>query len=399
LATITVGTYKEAGDTLRVPELRQALYDEGAILMEKAVVNLHGDEHRARRLVEGRVLRRDYFRWYETEIFPVTLRETLAPYLARGKVDAVDFGFRVMMNLTADFSGIDRPNRSPEETEQLLRILRTFGKAATLGQAVGDKEVIRAEIRAAIDEFDRDYFRPSLARRRAPLAHVASGSAGEDSLPRDVLVELLRSDAEHPLTHEVLLKEIGFYLLAGAFTSIHTMTHALHELFEWIDSHPQDRERLKTDRIFLQRCIHESTRLHPSSPTAGRRPVCPVHLPSGGDASPDDYVSIDLMKANRDVSVFGADAAAYNPYRKLPPSVPPYGMSFGMGPHACIGLNMAAGVLPRPDTTQESHQYGTVTLIIHALLNANARRDPTDPGVVDTSTIRNNWLKYPVLLG
>lgn len=399
MATITVSSYKDAGETLRTPDLRQALYDEGAILMEKTIVNLHGDEHRARRIVEGKVLRRDYFRWYETQVFPITLQETLAPYLAKGKVDAVDFGFRVMMNLTADFAGIDRVRRSPEETEQLLRILRTFGKAATLGQALGDKEVIRAEIRAAIEEFDTVFFRPSLPRRRALLADFAAGKLAEDALPRDVLLELLRNEKELPLSHDVLLKEIGFYLLAGAFTSIHTMTHALHEILEWTLKHPEDAEKARTDRIFLQRCIHESTRLHPSSPTAGRRPVCPVHLPGKVEAKPDDYVSVDLMKANRDTSVFGADAADYNPYRTLPPSVPPYGMSFGLGAHACIGLNMAAGVLPRPDTEAASHQYGTVTLIIAALLNANARRDPSDPGVVDTSTIRMNWAKYPVLLG
>jgi hypothetical protein len=60
---------------------------------------------------------------------------------------------------------------------------------------------------------------------------------------------------------------------------------------------------------------------------------------------------------------------------------------------------MAVGVQPRPDTDPDTHQYGTVPLIIHALLRANARRDPDDQGVVDTSTIRNNWLRYPVLLG
>ena len=60
---------------------------------------------------------------------------------------------------------------------------------------------------------------------------------------------------------------------------------------------------------------------------------------------------------------------------------------------------MAVGAQPRPDTDPDNHQYGTVPLIIFALLQANARRDPDDKGVVDTSTIRNNWLRYPVLLG
>lgn len=399
MSTISIKDYKSASETLRLPDLRQALYDEGAILMEKVLVNLHGEEHRKRRNVEAKVLRRDFFRWYEKEIFPATLEETFAPYRVAGKLDIVDFGFRAMMNLTADFAGIDRPRRDPEETAQLLRILRTFGKAATLGQAVGDKEAIRAEIRAAIDEFDQVFFTPSEARRRTLIAEFQAGRLAEEALPRDVFVELLRHEAELELSRDVLLKEIGFYLLAGAFTTIHTMTHAIHELFEWMAAHPADETRVRGDRLFIQRCVHESTRLHPSSPTAGRRPTCPMHLPTGEAAEPSDYVSVDLMAANRDVKVFGPDAADYNPLREVPKGLQPYGMSFGFGAHACIGLNMAAGVLPRADTDPDMQQYGTVTLIIHALMQAGARRDPGEPGVVDTSTVRRNWLKYPILVG
>jgi cytochrome P450 len=399
MAVIHVNTFKEAGDTLRVADLRQALYDEGAILMAKVLVNLHGEEHRQRRNVESKVLRRDYFRWYEDNVFPQTLAETFRPFLVRGKADVVDFGFRVMMNLTADFSGVDRPKRSAEETEQLLRILRTFGKAATLGQATGDKEAIRAEIRAALEEFDLTFMKPSLARRRALLARFAAGEIREEELPRDVLTELLRNEAEHPLSHDVLMKEIGFFLLAGAFTSIHSLTHSVHELLGWMAEHPDDAGRIRTDPLFLQRCVHESMRLHPSSPTAGRKPTCPMHLPGGEAATPDDYVSVDLLTANKDVKVFGADAAGYNPHREVPRGAQPYGLSFGMGAHACIGLNMAAGALPRPDTDPRTHQYGTVVLIIKALLDADARPDPDDPAIVDTSNIRRNWARYPVLLG
>ena len=269
MAALVVDTYSQANEALRMADLRQALYDEGAILMEKVLVNLHGQEHRARRNIETRVFRRDFFHWYEREVFPVTLRETLAPYIAQGSADLVDFGFRAMMNLTADFSGVDRPLRSAEETAHLLKILRTFGKAATLGQALGDKEAIRGEIRQALEEFDTVFFRPSLNRRQALLADLAAGRCTEDGLPRDVLTELLRHQHEHALSHDVLMKEIGFFLLAGAFTSIHTLTHAMHEIFEWRQQHPEDAPRYARDRLFLQRAIHESMRLHPSSPTAG----------------------------------------------------------------------------------------------------------------------------------
>ena len=173
---IVVSEFKHADETLRLNDLRQALYDEGAILMEKVLVNLHGEEHRARRRVEIKVFRRDFFEWYEKTVFPTTLRETLSPYLATGRTDLVDFGFRVMMNLTADFSGVDRPERSPEETARLLRILRTFGKAATLGQALGDKAAIRAEIQQAMDEFDADFFR----QHGPPTRHAGAAGARRD---------------------------------------------------------------------------------------------------------------------------------------------------------------------------------------------------------------------------
>ena len=398
MASIVVSSYKQANDTLRLTDLRQALYDEGAILMEKVLVNLHGDEHRTRRGIETKVFRRDFFEWYEKQVFPNTLRETLTPYLAAGKTDLVDFGFRVMMNLTADFSGVDRPARTPEETANLLRILRTFGKAATLGQALGDKEAIRAEIRAAMAEFDRDFFQPSMARRRALLERLKRGEIAEDALPRDVLVDLLRSEDQTPIAPDVLMKEIGFFLLAGAFTTVHSLIHAAHELFSWSATHPADARRYAEDTLFLQKAIHESMRLHPSSPTAGRRPTCPVHLPTGQDATPEDSISVDLMAANRDTSIFGDDAADYNPHRPAPRGAGPYGLSFGIGMHSCIGLNLAAGMLPRADTQAHSHQLGTVTLIMRVLLAHGARPDPEHAGVVDRSTIRNNWSSYPILL-
>ena len=398
MASIVVSGYKQANDTLRISDLRQALYDEGAILMEKVLVNLHGEEHRSRRLIETKVFRRDFFQWYESQVFPATLQQTLAPYLATGKADLVDFGFRVMMNLTADFSGVDRPDRSPEETARLLRILRTFGKAATLGQALGDRELIRAEIRAALAEFDQHFFQPSMARRRVFLEQLKRGEIGEEALPRDVLVDLLRSEDQTPIAPDVLMKEIGFFLLAGAFTTVHTLTHAMHEIFTWRASHPQDATRYAEDPLFLQKAIHESMRLHPSSPTAGRRPTCPVHLPTGEDATPDDLISVDLMSANRDITIFGDDAAEYNPHRPAPRGANPYGLSFGIGMHSCIGLNLAAGMLPRADTQVPGHQLGTVTLIASALLAHGARPDLDSAGVVDRSTLRNNWSSYPMLL-
>ena len=46
--------YQQAAKTLRQSDLRQGLYDEGAVLMDGVLVNLHGEKHRARRGLETR---------------------------------------------------------------------------------------------------------------------------------------------------------------------------------------------------------------------------------------------------------------------------------------------------------------------------------------------------------
>jgi cytochrome P450 len=392
----TISDFKTAGETLRVNELRQALYDAGAILMDKVLVNLHGKEHQMRRKVEAKILRPNFYRWYETEVFKKTLDETITPYLKEGKADLVDLSYRILLNLTADFSGIDRPDKSVAETERILSMLRTFGKAATLGQAKGDKDAISNEINDSIEAFNVEFYKPSKQKRLEYLNRFKLGEISESDVPKDVLTELLKNQGKLGLSDDIILKETAFYLLAGAFTSIHTLTHAMHELFERVKD-PTQENRLMNEPIYLQRCIHESMRLHPSSPTAMRRPTCPYQTNDGKTLNNSDTLVINLMEANRDVSVFGLDAKEHNPERNLPSGVPPYGLSFGKGMHACIGVNLAAGIIPKEDTDPLTHQYGIITLTAKKLLEYGAAPNKNKPGVVDRSTVRNNWSSYPIL--
>ncbi len=385
-------------DALRNSDMRQALYDEGAILMEKVLVNLHGTEHRDRRQAEAKVFRKDFFHYYEKQVLPQTLEETIAPFRDAGSADLVDLGYRIMMNLTADFTGIDRPERSAEETEHLLRLLRSLGLAATVGQSKAeDKAPIKAQIKAAIDEFDERFFTPSIARRQALLAAVAAGEATEDSLPRDVMTVLLQAQDKLNLPRYDMLREAAFFSLAGAHTSIHSLSHAMHHIFEWIAAHPEDRTRLKQDPFFVQRCAHESLRLNPSSPIAKRRSLCPVHLEHGGDIAEGDDVVINLYTANRDVSVFGSDAADFNPHREIPKNQNPYGLSMGLGMHACLGRNLAIGVVPKDGADAETHHYGTVPLIVSALLQRGALPDPQELPRKDETIARIMWAYYPII--
>ena len=62
MSTLRIQTYRLCEEALKHPALRQALYDDGAILMRDVLVNLHGVAHKTRRRVEGQLFRRAYFR-------------------------------------------------------------------------------------------------------------------------------------------------------------------------------------------------------------------------------------------------------------------------------------------------------------------------------------------------
>ena len=104
------------------------------------------------------------------------------------------------------------------------------------------------------------------------------------------------------------------------------------------------------------------------------------------------------MGANRDAAVFGEDAAGFNPHRPLPGNIAPYGVSFGLGMHACLGRNLAVGVPPRGETDPASHHYGVIPLIIAELLRHDIAPDPSEAPEMDKATGRPNWGRYPVLL-
>lgn len=389
-----VSTYAGAVEALRHPQMVQALYDAGAVIMHKTLLALDGEEHRLRRMLENRVFRKDFLAYYERDVFPATLTTTLAPYLEARRMDLIDFGRRVTMNLTADFAGIDRPEGSPDETAVLFELVKTFSEGATLVHSNRVKTEVEGEVRAALEILDVRFLQPSIRRRQAL---IANGEIPEDDLPRDILTVLLRNEDRVELPPDVLLREMAFYLQAGSHSTSNSMAHAMHEIFRWCEKHPENWQLLLEDRLLLQRCVHESLRLHPASPVAWRRPSCPFSLQSGDALTQQDRVVIDLAAANRDPSVFGADADEFNPARAIPRGHFPFGLTFSSGVHTCLGRDLDGGVVAKSDTDPAKHQYGLISLLIGALLEAGVRPDPTEPPVPDIYTQRPNWGRYPVV--
>ena len=392
----TIKKYDEAFQAFCNRDLIQSMYSECKVLMEKVLLTLHGKEHTTRRGMELKLFRRNYVRYYLQEVYPKTLNTILVPHVERGKADLIEFAYRVNMHLSCDFAGIDHDYSDRQQTNELMGIIRKCGEGATLFHSVRDKDKVRAEVKTAIDALDQNYLQASIARRKALLAEFEQGEIAEEDLPRDILMILLQNQKSSGMSDELLRRETAFFLQAGPHSTANASVHSFHEITQWCKNNPEDRQRIQQDPIFLQRCVHESLRLHPASPAAWRSVGCPMSM----DKKPlteGDSVMIDMHQANRDEDIFGEDAHLFNPHRTIKDRYPPYGLTFGVGVHTCFGLHLAGGLLPKGKVDPVEHQYGIVTSLLRGLFEAGASPDPDAPPQADDGTDRANWSNYPIV--
>ena len=208
---------------------------------------------------------------------------------------------------------------------------------------------------------------------------------------------LLRNQDKVELNRESLRREIAFYLLAGAHTSATAFTRCMHNIFKWLEAHPGDADRVRNDRVFVQRCTHETIRLQGSSPTSQRWALADIDLSSGIKIATGDRVTIDLNETNRSMAMYGDDAEEFNPDRELGDGVTPWGLSFGQGMHACIGQDLAAGLVFDTQSTEDDHLFGLVPVAVQTMFDHGCRPDPDNPPEMDESTTRPYFGKYPVI--
>lgn len=386
-----------AREAYRSRFLRQGLYD-GGVVMDNVLINLHGTDHRDRRRLENRLFRHDVLFEYERTSFPSVLSARLEPHLAEGKLDLLAFGHGVMLELAAVNAGIDLDIGDDAATADLSRQLLLFIDGARILHYTGDKVAKEREVAEALDEFDAQFVAPAIQRRRVLMQARDAGEISDAEVPNDIVRVLLENIEGLDLDPSTVLRETAFFLLTGASTSAAAMSMTLDNIFDWIKAHPQDQARLADDAAFVQRCILETLRLAPISPIAARWATEDFSLSDGTEVRNGDRVHIDMGAANRDQSIFGDDADDFQPDRELPAGVGRAGVSFGHGPHHCIGQELAVGI--EPDTTDgfEHRLFGLVGVVVQELIRLGVRPDPDNPPVTDDASERRNFIRYPVLL-
>jgi hypothetical protein len=112
-------------------------------------------------------------------------------------------------------------------------------------------------------------------------------------------------------------------------------------------------------------------------------------------------VALDARQANRDRALFGDDADTFNPDRTIRDDVALWGLSFGAGPHICIGRSVAGGLPLTGRKLREGpaaeHIFGLIALMVQAIAARGVRLDPDSAPEQDRRTTRGTrWLRFPV---
>ncbi len=397
MSNITLSSWVDAKAALRNRDLRQGLYDEGTALMHGVIVNLHGAEHNARRRLENRLFRRDTFAFWEKELIPFNISESIRPHLVGGQVDLLQLARLTMMRISAGIAGIDLGD-DPQRFALLADIMSKLARASSVNHFIGDKQIVIEQGNLALKTFETEFYNPAHQNRLAMIHEVSLGTRKPEDLPKDVLTTLLVNIDNLEISEESLLHEIAYFPWVGSHSTSGAFVNLMDHIFEWIEQYPNDRTKLIDDLSLLQRFGFESLRLNPASPESSRVAVVETTLESGVLISQDTRVTIDMRAANRDSTIFGSDADLFNPFRKVPEGIASWGLSFGSGFHACIGQELVSG-LDTQSADSEVSLTGAIATMAQIVLSHGAIRNPDDQPRRDAQSSRKNWLSYPVIFG
>jgi benzoate 4-monooxygenase len=348
--------------------------------------------------VENTQFRAEVLRLYERELFPRVMNDLLDVLIDRERVDLFPIGEMLSVVLAARRAGIEYDARELDDLHALVRHVDAFSQGSAILDAK-DPDAVRALVRATYAEFERDFVRPAWADRANLIERVRRGELSEDELPHDILTVLLlhREDTQIELADDArIVREVATYLQGGTHTSAQTLVNAL-DLVLATDGYERTIERIAEDALFAQRVVQETLRLRPTTPQMKRRAEADTEI--GGRRIPKDaLVVLDVVTANRDPRLFGADPERFDPDRTIDPSVARWGLSFGGGPHQCPGRAVGGGFpIPGDFHVDDDHVYGLVALELQAVAKRGVRPDESGTPERDLRTARfTRWLHYPV---
>jgi cytochrome P450 len=302
---VTVLGYDECQTVLTHPDtFSSSIYDQimGPV-MGRTLLELEGAEHRASRALVSPSFRTALLERWRSELVEVVVHELIDRFAPRGRAElAREFTFAFPVQVIARIMGLPRQDylRFQRLSIELLNVVYDWdcGIAAS------------ASLKA--------YFTEVLADRRRN--------------PQDDLISTL-AESEIDATR-LTDDEIFAFLLLILPAGVETTYRASGNLMVALLTEPALMAGLRADRGMLRGAFEEALRWEPPITTVVRRAVRDCEL--GGVAIPaGTHVSVSVAAANRDPTRYP------DPDRFVPTRRNIAHLTFGGGPHLCLGMHLA----------------------------------------------------------
>ena len=338
---------------------------------------VEGDSHRRRRKLLNPLVRADALQGIREDVVLPEADRLMQIRMAepgpdgRYRLDLIEFLERVFIHFTARLIGL-----VDIESDERLELMRSFAgplAAGTSSAYLSDRDAVNEMALRAKAEYVDAFFAPSLKWHREQRARIEAGELADEEVPGSLLKMVAAKLAPEWEDEANAVVESTLLFAASVGTSTQSIVHTIDFLQTWFIEHPEDLPR-KTESKFLLNSLQEVIRLRaPFSPYTTRLVLEAGELSDGTRIVPGQELHMEYVKANRDVTVFGEDAAQFNPNRPDPTNkMPRYGLGFGIGTHQCYGLRVVVG---------NDGSGGAHLELLRKLMAAGVRPDPGSPPV------------------
>jgi cytochrome P450 len=302
---VTVLGYDECQTVLTHPDtFSSSIYDQimGPV-MGRTLLELEGAEHRASRALVSPSFRTALLQRWRSELVEVVVHELIDGFAPRGRAELTrEFTFAFPVQVIARIMGLPRQDymRFQRLSIELLNVVYDWSRGIAASASL------------------KAYFTDVLAERRRN--------------PQDDLISTL---AESEIDGARLTDdEIFAFLLLILPAGVETTYRASGNLLLALLTQPALLDRLRADRGMLHAAFEEALRWEPPITTVVRRAVRECEL--GGVTIPaGTNVSVSVAAANRDPTRY-PDPDRFDPTRKHIAH-----LTFGGGPHLCLGMHLA----------------------------------------------------------
>jgi len=273
------------------------------VLMGHTILEMDEPEHRHHRGLVAQAFREKTLARWEADLVRATVDELIDNFAGDGKAELVrQFTFPFPVRVIARILGLPKEDyvKFQRWSIELISVAGNWERALASSNAL------------------RDYFKPIVDQRRADPSD-------------DLISDLAQAELDgNTLTDEEIFAFLRLLLPAGVETTYRSTGNFLFALL----SHPEQMAALRADRSLMKQAIEETLRWEPPLLFITRSAAKDLEL-GGVPIAAGSQIGVSLGAANRDETRY-QDPDRFDIFRE-----PGQHISFGFGPHLCLGMHLA----------------------------------------------------------